>query len=401
MGNPKIIELQKKIEAENVVTTAAAIAPVQTSAAATSNPQHSTEGMEAYFYHSEETTAVDQQQTLSDYEYLRITDLTDIPEPEPVLKINGEIIAAAEDIFTISGASKSGKSAFVSMLIGAAISETGQISDGLEGVEVLFNKDKKAVIHFDTEQARHKHQRNIKAILRRANFTTCPDYYLSYNIRQLDIDKYADITTGICQAASDKYNGIHTIWIDGGADYIADVNDPERSNAAVKYFEELAIQYHTAVFIIVHTNPGSDKERGHFGSQCQRKSGGIIMVKAEGDISFIEPKIFRYAGKSDIPQLMFRYDKEHGYHVGCGIKSEESTEAFKLQKRIAKAWEICQQIFSGQRSYKYGKAVDEIMKNTGKSESPAKGIFKDMKAHEMIIQGLDEHWRINEKYEPV
>ena len=67
-----------------------------------------------------------------------------IPEPEPVLKISGEIIAAAEDIFTISGASKSGKSAFVSMLIGAAISETGQIADGLEGVEVLFNADKKS-----------------------------------------------------------------------------------------------------------------------------------------------------------------------------------------------------------------------------------------------------------------
>jgi hypothetical protein len=338
---------------------------------------------------------------LAAFEYLRITDLTPIPEPEPVLKISSEIIAAAEDIFTISGASKSGKSAFVSMLIGSAISETGQIADGLEGVEVLLNADKKAVIHFDTEQARHKHQRNVKTILKRADFTTCPEFYLSYNIRQLDIDKYADITTGICQAASDKFTGIHSIWIDGGADYIADVNDPERSNAAVKYFEELAIHYHTALFIIVHTNPGNDKERGHFGSQCQRKSGGIIMVKAEGDISFIEPKILRYAGAADIPQLMFKYDKSKGYHVGCGVKSMESAEAAKLQKRIAKAWELCQQIFSGQRSHKYGKAVDEIMKITGKSEVPAKGIFKDMKAHEMIIQGTDEHWRLNQKYEPV
>lgn len=338
---------------------------------------------------------------LSEYEPLRITDLTPIPEPEPVIKISGEIIAAAEDIFTISGASKSGKSAFVSMLIGAAISETGQISDGLEGVEVLFNADKKAVIHFDTEQARHKQQRNVKTILKRADFTTCPDHYLSYNIRQLDIDKYADITTGICEGASHKFNGIHSIWIDGGADYIADVNDPERSNAAVKYFEELSIQYHTAVFIIVHTNPGSDKERGHFGSQCQRKSGGIIMVKAEGDISFIEPKILRYAGKADIPQLMFQYSKEHGYHVGCGIKSPEATEAAKLQKRLVKAWEMCQQVFGGQRSYKYGKAVDEIMRISGKSIAPAKGIFTDMKVHEMIIQGTDEHWRINQKYQPV
>ncbi|MEA5109914.1 hypothetical protein SDC9_21028 [bioreactor metagenome] len=338
---------------------------------------------------------------LAAFEHLRITDTTPIPNPEPIIKISGETIATADDIFTISGASKSGKSAFVSMLIGAAISETGQISDGLEGVEVLFNADKKAVIHFDTEQARHKHQRNLKTILKRADFGNCPDFYLSYNIRQLDIDEYAEKTTGICQAASDKFNGIHSIWIDGGADYIADVNDPEGSNAAVKYFEELAIQYHTAVFIIVHTNPGSDKERGHFGSQCQRKSGGIIMVKSEGDISFIEPKILRYAGKNDIPQLMFKFDKAKGYHVGCGVKSEESTEAAKFHKRIAKAWELCLQVFGGQRSHKYSKAVDQIMQITGKSEAPAKGMFKDMKAHEMIIQGTDEHWRINQKYEPV
>ncbi|MBW6491305.1 MAG: hypothetical protein K0B15_08965 [Lentimicrobium sp.] len=338
---------------------------------------------------------------LSKYEYLRITDTTDIPEPEPILKINGEIIAAAEDIFTISGASKSGKSAFVSMLIGASISDTGQIADGLEGVEVLYNADKKAVIHFDTEQARHKHQRNVKTILKRADFISCPVYYLSYNIRQLEIDKYADITTGICQAASTKFNGIHSIWIDGGADYIADVNDPERSNAAVKYFYDLSSQYHTAVFIIVHTNPGSDKERGHFGSQCQRKSGGIIMVKSEGDTSFIEPKILRYAGKGDIPKLTFIFDKNKGYHVGAGIKNEESAEAAKLQKRLVKAWEVCQQVFSGQRSYKYGKAVDQIMRVTGKSIIPAKAIFTDMKVHEMILQGADENWRINGNYSAV
>lgn len=338
------------------------------------------------------------QDKLSEYDYLRITDTTPIPEPEPLLKINGEIIAAVEDIFTISGASKSGKSAFVSMLISEAISETGKITGGLEGVEVSTNLDKKAVIHFDTEQARHKQQRNVKTIVKRAGLSTFPDHYRSHNIRQLDIDKYADITTGICQAASERFGGIHSIWIDGGADYIADVNDPERSNAAVKYFEELAIEYHTAVFIIVHTNPGSDKERGHFGSQCQRKSGGIIMVKSENDISFIEPKMLRYAGNTDIPQLLFKYDKERGYHVGCGIKSLESIEAAKFQKRIASAWDICQNVFGAQQSHTYGKAIDEIVRITKKSEAPAKTYFKDMKAHEMIIQGDDKNWRIDQNY---
>lgn len=341
--------------------------------------------------------------TLSAFEYLRITDKTDIPTPEPVLKIAGEIIAVAEDIFTISGASKSGKTALECILIGASISDTGQVADGIDGVEVQPNTNRKAVIHLDTEQARHKHQWNVKTILKRADFATCPDHYLSYNIRQLDIDKYADITSGICQAASDKCGGIHSIWIDGGADYIADVNDPERSNAAVKYFEELAIKYHTAVFIIVHTNPGSDKERGHFGSQCQRKSGGIIMVKSNNDISFIEPKMLRYAGKADIPQLTFKFDKEKGYHVGFGRIESEETDPEKIKEakvaaQRASAWKLCENIFSGQKSFSREKTLKQIMARSGCAERKASGIFSTMNANDMILKGVDDNYRINTQY---
>lgn len=58
---------------------------------------------------------------LQKYAYLQITDSTDIPEPEPVVKIGGEVISTEGNITTISGASKSGKSAFCSVLIAGAI----------------------------------------------------------------------------------------------------------------------------------------------------------------------------------------------------------------------------------------------------------------------------------------
>lgn len=336
------------------------------------------------------------------YEHLRITDTTPIPEPEPLLTINGELIATIEDIFTISGASKSGKSAFTSMLIAGAISTTGEIFDGLEGVQILQNADHKAVVHIDTEQARHKQLNNVKNILRRANLTTCPPYYLSYNIRQLEIKDYKSTTTGIIEEAYQLCAGIHSIWIDGGADYIRDVNDPDASNDAVKYFEELAIRYHTAVFIVVHTNPNTpDKERGHFGSQCQRKSGGVLRIKTEGDHSYIEPGILRYAGKGDIPKLMFRYDKDKKYHVGCGILNEGIDAETKAYNKLVETFKLCTKVFSGQRAYRYKDAIDQIIGETGTSINPAKKQFTIMKAKEMIIQGTDENWRANINYQLV
>ena len=326
------------------------------------------------------------------FERLRITDTTAIPPPVPVITINGETISTEGNITTISGASKSGKSAFTGILIAGAISKDG-IIDGLDGVQVQPNKKNKAILHFDTEQARHKHQYNLLSILRRCEIDHCPDYFLSYNIRALDLNEYADVTGNICAAANEQFNGIHLIGIDGIADYISDVNDPVQSNAIVKYFEELAIKYSTPVIVIVHTNPGSDKERGHLGSQCQRKSESVIIVKTEVDISFIEPRFLKMAGKGNIPSIQFMYDKNKGYHVGCGIRSKE--QAGKDAERIAGIKKVCSIVFSGQKAYGYKDAVDSIMKETNKALNTAKGMFADMKAHEMITQGADKNWRIN------
>ena len=327
--------------------------------------------------------------TLIEFDHLRITDKTSIPYPIPVLKINGEIISTPEALTVISGQPKSGKSALCGILIASSITTNNDI-DGLRGVEILPNLDGKAVIHFDTEQARWKQQFNLKTILKRANLISCPDFYLSYNIRKLEIDKYQSIVNSICDAALIEFKGIHSIWIDGGADFIYDTNDQAQSNNIIKYFDGLAQIYHTSIFIVVHTNPGSNKERGHFGSQCQRKAEGILLVQKEGDISFLDPKLLRHAG--DVPKIQFQYDREKGYHVECNVVVD--LEKRKEQAKIDSTRIVCEEVFSGQRSYSYENAIDKIMVEINKSISIAKGYFTTMKAHGWIVQGSDKNWRL-------
>ena len=325
-------------------------------------------------------------------EAYRITDDTPLPEPVPVITINDEIISTEGNLTTISGASKSGKSAFTSILLAGAISTDGLI-DGLEFVNVQANVTKKAVIHIDTEQAKHKHKNNLRSVIKRANMEKCPDYFSSYNIRQLEVAQYTEITTQICERALRKFGGIHLMVIDGIADFIRDVNDAEQSTAIVKYFEELAIKYQTPIIVIVHTNPGTDKERGHLGSQCQRKCESLLMVKTEGNISFIEPKLLRMAGKANIPAIQFMYDKERGYHVGCGIRSVSVED--KNTTRLNSIKILCQQVFGGQAALSYNHAINAIMQHTNKSRTSAKNLFADMKVHTMIVKGEDKYWRIN------
>ena len=323
------------------------------------------------------------------YEVHRISEHSQIAEPVPVITINDEIISTEGNLTTISGASKSGKSAFTSILMAGAISPDGLI-DGLEFVNVQPNIHKKAVIHMDTEQAKHKHLKNIMSVLRRANMSGC-DYLLSYNIRQLEIAQYAQMTSDICEGAMQQFGGIHLLVIDGIADFIKDVNDAEQSMVIVKFFEELAVKYKMPIIVIVHTNPGTDKERGHLGSQCQRKCESLLMVKTEGNISFIEPKLLRMAGKANIPAIQFMYDKDKGYHVGCGIRSVSED---KNETRLNSIKIICQQVFGGQTSLSYQGAIDGIMLKTNKSTNTAKALFKEMRLREMVVKS-GSYWRTN------
>lgn len=337
------------------------------------------------------------EQTFRKYERLKITDRTPIPPPVVVIRMRGEIISTEGNVTTISGHAKGGKSAFTGVLLAGAIAE-GEY-DGFPDVEVSPNHGK-AVLHFDTEQARHKHQKNLKTILKRVNAETCPENLMSFNIREEEPEKYRAITNEIADAAFRKFNGIHLIVIDGIADYIKDVNDAAESNAIVKYVEDLAIRYATAVIVIVHLNPGTGKERGHLGSQLQRKSESVLSVNNQGEKSCLEPKFLRMAGLSDIPHIEFSYDKQRGYHTWTGIKEPE-TEQSKANIRLSKLKTVVDRVFAPPSSYGYKDACTRIMEVIDRERGTAKEYFKEMKAQKMIVQGDDDNWRINMEYNAV
>ena len=55
----------------------------------------------------------------------------------------------------------------------------------------------------------------------------------------------------------------------------------------------LSTQYNCHIICILHTNPGTDKARGHVGSALQRKAESVIYVHKVDDISIVEPQFCR------------------------------------------------------------------------------------------------------------
>lgn len=328
--------------------------------------------------------------SLGDCEPFRITKEKNIAHPEPTITINGAAVAAPGNITGISAASKAGKTAVGGMILAGAISKTGQ-ADIPEGIKVEPNINGFAVIHADTEQSEPDHQDAHIATLKRAGLEDTPDYYLAYNKRELRLEEYQPFMNCICEGAIEKFGGIHLIVIDGGADYIADVNIAEEANGIVRYFIHLSIKYNCPVVIIIHQNPGSDKERGHFGSELQRKCYGLLTITKEGDISTLQAKIMRKAGNGEIMPISFMYDKVLGYH--CQVDQPDK-ETVKDAKNMARVKMVCEKVFAPPKAFSFTESIARIMQEMNKSKATARRILEDGEGMGYITKGVDKNYRL-------
>ena len=331
---------------------------------------------------------------LNDYDYLLITKEKQIPVDTPTFTIAGATFAAPHNISIISGPPKGAKTAITGAMIAAAISDTGE-TEGFPDIKAMGNTGK-AVLNFGTEQSEADEQYNLINILKRAGLTTTPDFLRCYNIRQLDYKNYKDVTDNICRLCSEKLSGIHSIFIDGGADYIGSVNDEKESTDIIQYFTHLSIRYNCPVIVIVHQNPTSQKgvekkERGHFGSHVQRKCYGLITLEKQGEIFSLQPKMLRRSGNEDMPLINFKYSKELGYHVQVDAQDREKEND---NKRYEELRFVAAEVFAPPGSFRNKDAVSRIMNHTKKGLSTAKSMLKNMEGFEFLVND-GGYYRLN------
>lgn len=348
------------------------------------NVQAFTGELQPVINESEQTPA-----TLADYEHLRITVEKQYQNIEPVITWDGSGIAAPRNITAISAQAKAGKTAFINMLAGGAISEDG-LCEMFGQIKVVPNDFKRAVLIFDTEQDEADQQYNVRTILKRAVLTSTPNNLLSYNIRQLSINEYKTVTDAICEAASNQFGGIHTIFIDGVADYIKDVNSIEQATEIREYFVHLAIRFDCPVILVIHQNPGTTKERGHLGSEIQRKCYGIISITKDGDLSTAKSNFTRKAG--ELEPIHFKYSKDAGFHVQVDAPQSNTAN----QKKLIQIEKAAKDALPAPTSYGHNEAVRRIMASGQiTSDRTAKDWLKVMVANGWVTQGEDGNYRLN------
>jgi hypothetical protein len=120
--------------------------------------------------------------------------------------------------------------------------------------------------------------------------------------------------------------------LDGGADFVADVNDAAESNAFVATRHDLAIKHDCPIVGVVHFNPGSEKSRGHLGSQLERKAETNLALEKDADESTV---IYSTKNcRAGIPKGIgprFRFDPAAGMHVSVASRQSARDDAVRKE----------------------------------------------------------------------
>jgi hypothetical protein len=113
------------------------------------------------------------------------------------------------------------------------------------------------------------------------------------------------------------------VVIDGIADLQRNTNDLEESDALVTELMALSTLAKTHIMCVLHTNPGSDKARGHLGSSLQRKAETVLFVHRVGETSIVEPQFCR---NEPFARFAFAINEE-GIPEICELPMAEGNEA--------------------------------------------------------------------------
>ena len=233
---------------------------------------------------------------------------TSIPEPIPVLSRYGSIIASEGNISAVVGAAKSKKTFLCTALVGAMLRPSGTASFGITPSQSL-------VLWVDTEQSASHTQRVIKRIHRMAGQPEDKPYdkLVALTLREVEPKERFNILRNAI-----AYYKPRLVVIDGISDLMYNSNCIEESDAVVGELMALSTEHNCHIMNVLHTNPNSDKARGHIGSTLQRKVETMIYVRKVGERSVVEPQ---YCRNEEFAPFAFHITEE-GLPEECDMPNE-------------------------------------------------------------------------------
>jgi len=305
------------------------------------------------------------------------------PPPVPILMLGEKMISTPGNILAIQAGIKAGKTGVVGGINAALM--VGRMSGSRDTLGFSSdNAEGRGVLHFDTEQSRCDHDATCRRALSRAGMEAPPAWFQSFSLADLSqANREVAIETAIHDAVV-SFGGVFAVVLDGVADICRDPNDAKEAFSLVDRIHAAAIKYNCAFIVVIHENPGSEKTRGHLGSQLARKAETNLRLAkdAQTGVTTMWADYARHCHISKNDGICFSWSDVLGMHVNRGtagqIKAGERQEKFRDEAEKA---------FGDSDQLTYTDLVSAIMQATGlKSVKTAEKRINTYQAEGVIIK---------------
>ena len=329
-------------------------------------------------------------------ESCRIDILEIIPPPEIAWEIKDDdseefiLLGTLGNFSMVKGKAKSKKSFFINMAIAAAVGK-GLLQNKLRSLlKDNFNK----VLYFDTEQSKYHVQKAVKRICTQIG-VGIPSNLNTYGLRKSSPSERLKLV----EYAIENTPNLGFVVIDGIRDLITSINDEaEASNIAsnlLKWTEE----YNIHIVVVLHENPGSDKARGHIGTELMNKAETVIALqvdKYDEKVSTVTAgfcrnksfKPFAFEITDDgLPKIIEDYVIQSKSKKGFDVLTLDPIDKFQLLKEV----------FKNGEGFQYSELVTQIRIVLDKKYQGTKGKGEN-KIKEVITTAKKDEWLIQSGY---
>ena len=205
----------------------------------------------------------------------------DYPETKMILTYKGIGFGAIGGIQFITGHQKNGKTFLMAQLMAAILSKGGERTKeyipGLEFNEELREEFKNpTVLYIDTEQEKE----NTAKVARRVHWLCgwpLNEPNDRFHVIWLRAEDSNEGRWAKVRAAIGKYKPL-AVFVDGIRDVLGDFNDLKESASLIDQCMSMSTYLHCTFWSVLHENPGSDKMRGHLGTEAANKASDVIRV---------------------------------------------------------------------------------------------------------------------------
>jgi len=289
------------------------------------------------------------QRILATKDKLKHRKASSIKFSDPLLYQNGNPVFFPNTINVIQGQAGVHKSRLAEYICSAIIKLLGCLNE-LLGFHTSDLTPKYSVLYVDTERNLNEQlpfalqSIQMKAGYKREDHPTEFDY-----ISLLEFDRKDRFT--VLNKYLTYYRTIYMdrptfIVLDVSTDCIEDFNKSDKSMELIDHMN-LAINEHNVVFLcLIHENPGSEKARGHFGTELINKSSTVMRVDFEkdgnGPTNIIQVRYLKCRSTARHEPFYIKYSEEE---KGLVLVDSESIDAIKTNRQqTAKIGDIIEYI---------------------------------------------------------